>query len=168
MSGAEPVEIPDGPVIPPDLGEPPADGSRLPKAGERIDDDLDYFLGTEDFLAGPALLPEGGRSLVAPAMLIDCNSGLIAVMEVPGTPAEAVRSFEPQKVDRYPEFLFQGTTDDVDWAQFMYDSAGGFYLLTTVVATITERASSSPASAATDRRPRCHASDPQFRRRSSL
>ena len=62
-------------MIPPDLGERPADGFAAARSGERIDDDLDYFLGTEDFLAGPALLPEGGRSLVAPAMLIDCNAG---------------------------------------------------------------------------------------------
>ncbi|HEV2069466.1 MAG TPA: hypothetical protein VGR26_06710, partial [Acidimicrobiales bacterium] len=96
--------------------------SRLPKEGERYDDELDYFLDDTDV----ALVPEGGRSLVAPAMILDCNSGLVALLEVPGTPAEVLDMFDPG--DRRETFV-QGTdAEGRSWAGAAINSAGGHRL----------------------------------------
>ncbi len=101
--------------------------SRLPEEGERYDDELDYFLDElRPHESEIALVPEGGRSLVAPAMLLDCNSGLVALLEVPGTPAEVLDMFDPG--DRRETFV-QGTdAEGRSWAGAEIGSAGGHHL----------------------------------------
>lgn len=117
------VAIPEGPVIPPTLdagGE-----SRLPTEGERFDGELDYFLDRTDV----AFIPSGGRSLVAPAMLLPCNSGLVAVLEVPGSPAEVVDAFD--RADDFDDPLTLSTGQDVEgrsWAGGLISTAGGYYV----------------------------------------
>ena len=103
--------------------------SRLPEEGERYDDELDYFLDElRPHKSDIALVPEGGRSLVAPAMLLDCNSGLVALLEVPGTPAEVRDMFD--RADEHDSFYGVEPTDAEgrSWAGAEINSAGGYYL----------------------------------------
>lgn len=119
-----PAPLPTGPVVTPrvEVGE----RSHLPEPGERLDDHLDYFLnGT-----GAALVPDGARSLVAPGMPIECNSGLVAVLEVPGRPEEAIRRFDDadREIDAFPGI---GTGEDAQgrtMAAGVMTAAGGFGL----------------------------------------
>lgn len=99
--------------------------SRLPEEGERYDDGLDYYLDRSD----AALVPEGARSLVAPAMVLDCNSGLVALLEVPGTPSEVVHTFD-QAEDRDDDLIGVDGTDAQgrSWAGGSITTAGGYYL----------------------------------------
>lgn len=118
----EPLPVPSGPAVPPSLeggGE-----SRLPEEGERLDDNLDYFL--DRWPVG--LVPRGARSLVAPAMLIDCNSGLVALLEVAGSPVEAVRLFR-EAAGSGEAGAAPVTGDDSQgraWAGGEISSAGGY------------------------------------------
>jgi hypothetical protein len=134
--GLAPYTIPRGPIVAPRL-----DGgrvrSRLPEEGERLDDGLDSFLGGpgEPGL-GPAVLPEGARSLIAPAIPLDCNGGLVAVARVPGGPVDAIASFDPDAIDRVDTaWMREGTSDGIGWAAFRFDTAGGYQLMTTAIAT---------------------------------
>ena len=99
--------------------------SRLPEEGERFDDGLDYYLDGSDV----ALVPEGGRSLVAPAILLDCNSGLVALLEVPGTPADVVGIFD-EADDQDDDLISVEGTDAQgrSWAGGTITTAGGYYL----------------------------------------
>ena len=99
--------------------------SRLPEAGERFDDGLDYYLDGSD----AALVPRGGRSLVAPAILLDCNSGLVALLEVSGTPAEVVAIFD-EADDQDDDLMSVEGTDAQgrSWAGGTITTAGGYYL----------------------------------------
>ena len=124
-SGAtrEPVPLPTGAVIPPTLDDELV--SRLPEEGERYDDELDYYLDG----SAAALVPEGGRSLVAPAMLLDCNSGLVALLEVPGTPAQAVDTFDRADEDDGDILAVVGADPQGrSWKGGRITTAGGYYL----------------------------------------
>ncbi len=126
----EPLPVPTGQVFTPELeGE---FRSRLPEPGERLDDGLDYFLdGTS-----AALLPAGGRSLVAPALLIECNSGLVALVEIPGTAVEAVGLFGRADRQDDPLTVVQGTDrEGRAWAGGKIPSAGGYELSLVAVQT---------------------------------
>lgn len=69
--------IPTGAVVAANLPTN-LDPTRLPGPGEPIDDGIDQYL-----VGSPFKVPAGGRSLVAPSQLINCNSGLVAVVSVP-------------------------------------------------------------------------------------
>lgn len=119
----EPVAIPEGPVVSPSLEVP--GGSGLPEEGERFDRELDYFLDRTDV----AFIPSGGRSLVAPAMLLECNSGLVAILELPGSPADVVDEFD--RADTMDDPLVLTTGQDADgrsWAGGLISTAGGYYV----------------------------------------
>lgn len=114
----EPLPVPVGRVFAPELaGEFP---SHLPKPGQRIDDGLDYFLNG----ASVGLVPDAGRSLVAPAMLIECNSGLVALLEIAGSPSEAVAMFDGGD---HVRAVVHGTDGEGGrWAVGGIASAGGY------------------------------------------
>lgn len=125
-----PVDIPDGPIVPPELQR--TGPSNLPGEGERIDDGIDDYLSTGGEAERPAILPKGAESLIAPAMLIDCNSGLVAAVEVPLPPAEAVAAFatdDPESATAVRSGEWSGRT----WATRSFDSAGGYKLQLTAV-----------------------------------
>lgn len=122
--------IPEGDVVEPQLGEPQP--SRLPVSGERVDDGLDYFLGDRgDPSGGLLVVPSEATSLVAPAMLGFCNSGLVAVLSVPGPPEQAVDSFGINLDGKDPIVV---TDADPAWALLSASSAGGYGLELLVVA----------------------------------
>ena len=105
--------------------------SPLPGAGERVDDRIDYYLGDGDWVPPVAILPKGARSLVAPAMLIDCNSGLVAVVEVPGRPVQAVQAFTDPDAPSSADLA--GTWGSGPWAGRTHESVGGYDLDTIAV-----------------------------------
>jgi hypothetical protein len=120
------IPIPTGPVVTPALDGDVA--TSLPEAGERVDDGLDYFL--DRTRAG--LVPKGARSLVAPAMLIPCNSGMVAIIQVAGTPRNAVDLFDRADgtdVDDPIASVLEGVDDqNRAWAGGEITTAGGYYL----------------------------------------
>ncbi len=122
---------PDGAVVLPELTDVGSEPG-LPGAGEPIDDGIDPFLS---FLRGSVFsVPPGGRSLVAPALLIDCNSGLVTVLRIPGTPADAIAYFDNAAADDDPIRTSEGVTDDDQtWITGMISTAGGYYLGVTAV-----------------------------------
>ena len=100
--------IPPGPTLPP--GElvlprivvPP--GSELPGEGEPFDARLDSNLHSGRETAPVALIPQGGQSLVAPAQLISCYTGTVAVLTLPMEPQDAVDWYvQPGHHDDDPE-----------------------------------------------------------------
>jgi hypothetical protein len=128
--------IPAGDPVPPRADDLGADlDSRLPAAGEPFDDSLDAFL-TRNGHATVNRVPDGARSLIAPAMLIDCNSGLVAVLGVPEGVREAVALFdEADEADDDPMDVDKGTDDaGREWAGGTITTAGGYYLDVTAVA----------------------------------
>lgn len=126
-------ELPTGPVVAPHLNDAGL-ASSLPGPGERIDAHLDDFLGGEDWQAPPGIVPTGALSLITPAMLLECNGGVVVVMKVPGSPVEALTAMDSvtYKTSK-PRFRPQGTFANSNWAGFMFDSAGGYYLSTTAL-----------------------------------
>lgn len=131
-------EVPDGPIIPPDLqGSGP---SNLPQAGERIDDGIDHHLGTDGAVSKEAVLPDGAESLVSPAMLIDCGSGLVAVVSLPHPPADAVAAFGGGHSEGSSP-VRSGVLGDRAWATRSFDSVGGSELLLTAVSGAEEGSS---------------------------
>ena len=125
--------IPDGPVVAPDLPEP-SSSPRLPGPGDVIDDGIDPFL--DYFADGTGFtVPPGGRSLIAPALLITCNSGLVAALRVPMTPDEAIQHFDRAVADDDPIMTSDGETHAGNrWVTGMITTAGGYYLGVTAVA----------------------------------
>ena len=125
--------VPEGDVVPPqlpDLGPEPA----LPAAGDPLDDGIDPFLSYQG--SSVFAVPPGARSLVAPALVIDCNSGLVTVLRMPGTPADAIAYFDGAADMDDPIRTSEGTTSDDDraWVTGMIATAGGYYLGVTAVA----------------------------------
>ncbi len=120
----EPLPVPAGQTFTPQLGGT-ASRSELPKPGERIDDGLDYYLnGTP---AG--LVPADAHTLVAPAMLLQCNSGLVALVEIPGSPADAVAVVDGAASGDDPIKVQQGTDSGGRlWAGGQITTAGGYYM----------------------------------------
>jgi hypothetical protein len=121
---------PEGAIVPPDLqGTGP---SNLPGEGERIDDGIDAYLGTDGYDAPAAILPSGAESVIAPAVLIDCASGLVAVVRLPLDPAEAVRAFaagDPHGASP----VWTGKVGDQTWASRLFDAVGGYEMDLTAV-----------------------------------
>jgi hypothetical protein len=119
------VAIPDGDPIPPRLDDP-IPGSRLPAEGEPFDDGLDYYLAGSEANS----VPDGGSSLVAPAKLIDCNSGLVAILRVPLGIKDSLTYFDEADDHDDPMATVQIGTDAAgrDWAGGEITTAGGYYL----------------------------------------
>ena len=71
---------------------------------------------------------------MAPTMLLDCNSGLVAVLSVPGTPEEAVATFDTAGDEDDPIVLSSGTdAEGQAWAGGTIPTAGGYYVSLTAV-----------------------------------
>ena len=119
----DPVPIPAGPVVSPRLN-PPSPVRSLPAVGSRYDDQLDNYLGP----VGIAVLPSQAKSLVAPALLIACNSGLVAVLRFRGGPAEAVAWFDGASTGDDPIQTVSGTRDGHAWIAGTITTAGGYYV----------------------------------------
>ena len=89
-----PSPFPTGPTLPPgELVVPRIDvppGSELPGGGEPFDARLDSNLHDGPSAYPVALVPPGGQSLVAPAQLLACYTGTVAVLELPMDPQEAI------------------------------------------------------------------------------
>jgi hypothetical protein len=118
------VPPPEGPIRRPELDLANAP-SGLPAAGERLDAGLDYYLNGSD----AALVPPGARSLVAPAMLISCNSGLVAVLRVPGDPAIVTGVLDDAEENDDAMRHHRGTDDaGRAWDLGKISTAGGYYL----------------------------------------
>jgi len=127
---ARALPLPSGPLVKPRLDRTRA--SRFPKPGERFDAALDHYLaGTK-----VALVPKGARSLVPPAMLLNCNSGLVAMLELPGSPVDAVRVFDDaDDGDVLVGGPIRGRDErDREWAAGRIETAGGYVLSMTAVA----------------------------------
>lgn len=127
----DPAPVPTGKLVPPRFDE--QHKSRLPGPGERFDDMLDYFLGGSLV----AEVPAGGRSLVAPSMLLDCNSGLVAVLELPYSPDEVIGLFDDAEASDDPVPAVLSGTDEEGraWSAGWIGTAGGYYLYMTAVQT---------------------------------
>lgn len=123
--------VPEGEVVSPqftDVGPEPG----LPTAGEPLDDGIDPFVSYQG--SSVFSVPPGGRSLVAPALVIDCNSGLVAVLRTPGTPTDAIAYFDSAADVDDPIRTSDGVTDDgLSWITGMIATAGGYYLGVTAV-----------------------------------
>ena len=118
--------IPDGPIQAPRFT---GDGleSGLPSSGDRIDDGLDWYL-PDTFT-----LPDGGRSLVAPAMLLPCNSGLATVVRVPFDPDGAIAWLDGAGPSDDAIVTTSGTRDGHPWVSGTISTAGGYYLYATAM-----------------------------------
>jgi hypothetical protein len=129
------ASIPAGDPVPPRLDDLGAGlDSHLPAAGEPFDGSLDPYLSRN----GPTevnRVPDGARSLVAPSLLIECNSGLVAVVGVPEGVTDAVALFdEADDIDDDMK-VAEGTDDEGRaWAGGTITTAGGYYLDVTAVA----------------------------------
>jgi hypothetical protein len=111
--------------------------SVLPGPGQSIDDGLDYYL-QEGLGAGSTsvfTVPRGGRSLVAPALLIQCNSGLVAALRLEGTPRQVADGFDAQGTQDDPMVRAEGDlADGHSWVSGEIATAGGYYLDVAAVA----------------------------------
>lgn len=122
--------VPDGAILSPELqGTGP---SNLPGEGDRIDDGIDPYLGTGGDDDPVAILPTDAQSLIAPAMLIDCSSGLVAVVELPYPPSEAVAAFAGGNPDGASEVV-EGKLGATAWATRTFGAVGGYELQLTAV-----------------------------------
>ena len=65
-------------------------------------------------------------------MLIDCNSGLVAVVAMPQAPADAVAAFAVEDPEGTTA-VQSGELGDRTWATRFFDSAGGYKLQLTAV-----------------------------------
>ncbi|MFN8051211.1 MAG: hypothetical protein U0Q22_07250 [Acidimicrobiales bacterium] len=117
---------PTGAVIAPELAVDDL-GSGLPTSGEALDDSLDSFL------SGEFLVPPGGSSLIAPAILIECNSGLVAVLSVPGDPATAIGRLDSASQYDDPVTTSAGGTAGNRWTAGTITTAGGYYIYASAV-----------------------------------
>ena len=124
--------MPEGVVVAPqlaDVGPEP----RLPAAGDPLDDGIDPFLSYQG--SSVFAVPPGARSLVAPALVIECNSGLVTVLRMPGSPTDAIAYFDGAADMDDPITTTDGATDDGrTWITGMISTAGGYYLGVTAVA----------------------------------
>lgn len=130
----DPAPVPTGDLVPPRFLE--QHDSRLPGPGERFDDMLDYFL--DGSLV--AKVPASGRSLVAPSMLLDCNSGLVAVLELPHQPDEVIAMFDvaEESDDPVPAVLSGSDEEGRAWSAGWIGTAGGYYLYMTAIQTAVD------------------------------
>jgi len=120
--------IPTGAVVAANLPTN-LDPTRLPGPGDPIDDGIDQYL-----VGSPFKVPAGGRSLVAPSQLIDCNSGLVAVVSVPGKPEATVAWFDSSSTGDDPIQTKTGTdSGGTPWVNGLISTAGGYYLDITAV-----------------------------------
>jgi hypothetical protein len=126
----QPETVPDdeSPIVPADIGPGPF-GPPLAAAGEPWDAGLDPYLG----LDGVALVPDGGRQLVAPAILTPC-SGAVTVLQLPGAPTEAIEPMDGAVDDDDPLQLHRGADfGGRAWAGGEITTAGGYYVSQTAV-----------------------------------
>jgi hypothetical protein len=125
----DPPPVPAGPIEPPRFDRNPA-GADRPGAGQRVDAGLDGFLDATEV----AVLPSGARSLVEPAMPMNCNSGLTAVVRIPGTPTAVVMGFDDADDRDDPAHLTTRTWRRRPAAHGLIASTGGYSLDVTAVA----------------------------------
>lgn len=123
--------LPNGTGVPEDLELAEDLPSRLPEPGERYDDGLDRFLDDTPI----AVVPEGARSLVAPAMVVECNSGLIALLDVPGAPTDAIARFGGDGEEEQIYVPNAGSRDGRQWAHGVQSATGGYRIDLTAVDT---------------------------------
>jgi hypothetical protein len=123
-------------VVPPLLADV-GSGSRLPEEGQPFDDLLDDYLVVADGShTAVDVVPPGGRSLVAPAMLFGCNSGLVAVLALPeGVKAAVARFDDADTLGDDPMTVVDGTdAGGRAWSGGTITTAGGYYLDVTALA----------------------------------
>lgn len=123
------IPVPEGALVAPELRVDTGQ-SRLPSPGERLDAGLDSFLGHG------WVVPQGGASLVAPAELIDCNSGLAAVLSLDAEPPGAISKFDDPELNDFSGMITGG--DDGEgppWAAGYFASAGGHHLQAVAIAS---------------------------------
>jgi hypothetical protein len=119
-----------GPIVPPRI-EATGTVSSLPGPGDRFD------AGLDGYLAGSRVvdLPPGARSLVAPSMPIECNSGLVAALEVPGAPPDALRTFDDADPTDRPMYVTALRWKGRSALHGVISTAGGYALDLTAVAS---------------------------------
>jgi len=142
---AEPGELtptipaPNGPIHQPEL-DLTAGEAHLPGPGERIDRSLDHYLWSENPISR---VPNGGRSLISPSLLLQCNSGLVAVLRIDGSPSEVTALFDDAFETDDPMRHTTGTDPDGRaWDLGKISTAGGYYL---DVLALADRSDSSVA-----------------------
>jgi hypothetical protein len=115
-------------VITPELDVSGATSS-LPKPGESIDDGLDGYLSVPAGTRPTFAVPPNGRSLIAPALMGGCNSGLVAVLAMDASPQQVAAYFDQQQPDDDPIETSAGTNPDgTTWLSGLIGTAGGYYL----------------------------------------
>lgn len=122
--------IPPGPVLKPNL--PDAAPIALPGPGDPFDDGIDGFLGQGT--AEVDQVPPKGRSLIAPALLVACNSGLVSVLHTPSAPRASVAWFDDRDDADDPMRITDGSFRGRNWSSGLISTAGGYYLDVTAVA----------------------------------
>jgi len=99
--------------------------SELPGPGEPLDARLDHYLQGEPI----DRVPTGARSLVAPVQIIPCNSGLVAVLDIPGDPHHVEKLFDDADPTDDPMGpVASGVTEGRAWEHGQIATAGGYYL----------------------------------------
>ena len=129
------VSIPDGPLIAPGFGAGPYGESHLPGPGDRIDDEMDYQLGSFGGVVElVAVLPDGMRSVVAPSMF-DCGtSGLVAVLESDDSASDVALWFRLTDTYGGSASDLSGTTDQGEqWDYAFLSAPGGYKMAVTAV-----------------------------------
>lgn len=135
--------------LPPLPEDVPGAISWLPQEGERLDAALDVYLGHGAKIARKA------HSVVAPAMLVQCDSGLVSVLESPLTPVPALESIELNDADGdFPAVSEAAAGTDKDgrlWATVKLSDksptalkVGGFELRITTVEKVARKSGAKP------------------------
>src|SRR5690606_18751451 len=94
--------------------------------GEPIDLGLDPYLWEENPISK---VPGGGRSLISPSLLLQCNSGLVAVLRIAGSPEEVTAVFDDAyETDDPMRHTALTGSDGRTWDLGRISTAGGYYL----------------------------------------
>lgn len=119
---------PQLPPMPEDVSEAK---SWLPAEGEQVDAGLDYQLDQG------AMVSKGAKSVVAPALMRYCTSGLVAVLDSPLEPLGALDSIQMRNAENHPparsEVVEGADENGRKWASFELSSAGGYYINITAI-----------------------------------
>lgn len=123
-SSASPTGAPNVPPMPEEREDAL---TWLPAEGQLVDSRLDYFLWTG------AVVSAGASSVVAPAMVTPCNSGLVAVLNSPLAPEKALGSITMSDQPDGNEVTTGAGPDGRAWATVLLSAAGGYYLDITAI-----------------------------------